>query len=60
MTLSLVEGFHTPGLATNRTVEHLDILRDTPVGTDYTLESRLIAQLLLDEPVTITATHVLA
>ena len=60
MTFCLVEGFHAPGLAANRTVQHLDILRNTPVGTGYTLESGLIAQLLLDEPSAIAAADIFA
>ena len=60
MTLSLVEGFHAPGLAADRTVEHLDILGDAPVGTDHALELRFISELLLDEPLAVAATHILA
>ena len=60
MTLSLVELLHTPWLTTTRTVEYLHILSNAPVGAGHTLELRLISQLLLDKPLAVAATHILA
>ena len=60
MALGLAKGFHAPGLAATRAVEHFHILGDTPVCADDAFKLHLIAQLLLDKPLTVAASHILA
>ena len=59
VALCLRQRLHAPRLAAHRTVEHFHILRDGPVCADDALKLSLLAQLLLDEPLAVTATHVL-
>ena len=60
VTLSLIELLHSPGLTATRTVQYLHILGDAPVSTGHAFELRLITKLLLDEPLAVAATHILA
>ena len=59
MTFSLVQLFHTPGLAANRTVQHFYVLCYSPVCTSHPLKLSLVAQLLLYEPLAVAAAHIL-
>ena len=60
MPLHLIEMLHAPWLSAHRTVEHLHVLGDAPVGAYHTLEMGILTKLLLDHPFAEATTHVLA